>query len=221
MLNMAFSQSKYYVDALSENTKRGLREKVRRGEFPGPAPVGYLNDYRTKKLIVDGERAPIVKEMFRRYATGDETLNTIRIFLKERKVVLKGGKAPSGEAVARMLSNPIYYGHFCYNGEVYEGTHEPILTKSLFDEVQAIKAERWRHSSQPKTVVEKAYMGLLRCGECGFTITAEMQKGHIYYRCSKRSRTCECKQPYIRQEALDSQISALLQPYSLPADWAE
>src|SRR5882672_420022 len=53
MLNMAFSQSKYYVDALSENTKSGLREKIRRGEFPGHAPIGYLNDYRTKKIIID------------------------------------------------------------------------------------------------------------------------------------------------------------------------
>ena len=47
MLNIMFGQSKYYVDSLSENTKRGLREKIRRGEYPGPAPIGYLNDYRT------------------------------------------------------------------------------------------------------------------------------------------------------------------------------
>lgn len=48
MLNMAFGQSKYYVDSLSENTKRGLRQKVRMGIFPSQAPVGYLNDSRTK-----------------------------------------------------------------------------------------------------------------------------------------------------------------------------
>ena len=49
MLSIMFGQSKYYVDTLSENTKRGLREKIRRGEYPGRAPIGYLNDYRTKK----------------------------------------------------------------------------------------------------------------------------------------------------------------------------
>ena len=42
MLNIAFGQSKYYVDNLSENVKRGLRQKVRRGEYPGVAPTGYL-----------------------------------------------------------------------------------------------------------------------------------------------------------------------------------
>ena len=78
---MAFSQSKYYVDALSENTKSGLREKVRRGEYPGPAPIGYINDYRTKHIFVDRERAPIVKEAFERYAAGGETQETLREFL--------------------------------------------------------------------------------------------------------------------------------------------
>ena len=40
MLNIIFGQSKYYVDNLSENTKRGIREKLRRGEYPGFAPIG-------------------------------------------------------------------------------------------------------------------------------------------------------------------------------------
>ena len=53
MLNMAFGQSKYYVDSLSENTKRGLRQKVRMGIFPSQAPVGYLNDSRTKTIVVE------------------------------------------------------------------------------------------------------------------------------------------------------------------------
>lgn len=61
MLNMAFGQSKYYVDSLSENTKRGLREKVRRGEFPGPAPIGYLNDYRTKTIVLDPQFSSVIR----------------------------------------------------------------------------------------------------------------------------------------------------------------
>ena len=52
MLSIAFGQSKYYVDSLSENTKRGLRQKVRRGECPGQAPLGYLNDRLNKKIRV-------------------------------------------------------------------------------------------------------------------------------------------------------------------------
>ena len=53
MLNIALGQSKYYIDSLSENVRRGLRQKVRRGEYPGPAPIGYLNDSRIKLVVVD------------------------------------------------------------------------------------------------------------------------------------------------------------------------
>ena len=221
MLNMMFGQSKYYVDALSENTKRGLREKVRRGEYPGPAPIGYINDYRTKRVFVDRERAPIVKEAFERYATGGETQETLRVFFGKHDIRSRTGKLLGNTTISSLLSNPMFYGHFRYRGEVHEGKHEPIITKKLFDEVQAIVKERWRYSPKEKMArVPKAFMGLLRCSTCGCAITAEIQKGHTYYRCSKRSKTCQCFQPYVREEALDLQISALLKPYSLRSDWA-
>ena len=64
-------------------------------------------------------------------------------------------------------------------------------------------------------------MRLLRCGGCGGGITAELQKGHIYYRCTRKNRTQRCTQPFIREEDLDAQITALLKPYALRADWAD
>ena len=70
MLNMAFGQSKYYVDSLSENTKRGLRQKVRRVEYPSLAPVGYINASRTKTVIVDKKTAPIIRHAFELYVAG-------------------------------------------------------------------------------------------------------------------------------------------------------
>src|SRR4029077_4296340 len=106
MLNMAFSQSKYYVDALSENTKSGLREKVRRGEYPGPAPLGYLNDYRTKKIHVDRERAPVVVEAFQMYAAGTATFDTLRVFLGEHGIRTKSGKLLVRHHMSLMLTNP-------------------------------------------------------------------------------------------------------------------
>ena len=60
MLNIAFGQSKYYIDSLSENVKRGMRQKVRRGEYPGLAPLGYFNDPRTKNVAGDKNKIYIV-----------------------------------------------------------------------------------------------------------------------------------------------------------------
>ncbi len=230
MLNIMFGQSKYYVDSLSENTKRGLREKVRRGEYPGSAPIGYLNDHRTKRIAVDRERAPVIKEAFERYETGGETLDTIRHFFGERGLRTQSGKLLGRKTVSDLLSNPIYYGHFCYVGEVHEGKHEPIISKQVFDEVQAVLRERWKWSRTVKPVQEKPFLGLLRCGGCGMMITAEHKEkrqkngnthSYTYYRCTKKGKADPCFQPYIREEVLDAEISALLKPFALRADWAD
>ena len=44
ILQVAFGQSKYYVDNLSENIKRGIRKKLREGIYPNMPPPGYVND---------------------------------------------------------------------------------------------------------------------------------------------------------------------------------
>ena len=221
MLNIMFGQSKYYVDSLSENTKRGLREKVRRGEYPGPAPLGYLNDYRTKRIIIDQERAPIVKDAFERYATGRETYQTMSDFFAQRGILTGNGKHLPKINVAYVLRNPIYYGHFRYAGEVHEGIHEPVISKALFDQAQAVRNGRFKWCPKRLKRTPKAFVGLLHCGECGYSVTAEVKKGHTYYRCTRKNRTHQCRQPYVREEALDAEISALLKPFSLRADWAD
>ena len=78
MLNIAFGQSKYYIDNLSENIKRGIRQKLRRGELPSLAPVGYLNELRHHTIVRDPERWLAVKKMFEAYATGEYTLEDLQ-----------------------------------------------------------------------------------------------------------------------------------------------
>ena len=229
MLNMAFSQSKYYVDALSENTKRGLREKVRRGEYPGPAPFGYVNDYRLKRIVLHRERASVVKEVFQRYSEGIDTLDTLQDFLAEHRVLTSKGNRVGRPYVSRILSNPFYYGHFRFCGEVHEGTHEPIISKTLFDEVQTVLAERWRYSKETRPAT-KIFTGLLRCATCGMMITGEhrvkrQKNGNVhhytYYHCTKRSKVVACSQPSIHEHELDAELATLLKPYSLREDWAD
>lgn len=64
MLSIAFGQSKYYIFILSENTKRGNRQKLKQGLWPQMAPLGYLNDTKTKKkqIYIDKEKVPLIKK---------------------------------------------------------------------------------------------------------------------------------------------------------------
>ena len=80
MLSIMFGQSKYYVDNLAENTKRGLRAKLRNGEYPSHAPFGYLNDVRTKTIIIDKTYSVLVKQAFELYARGDKKMADISVF---------------------------------------------------------------------------------------------------------------------------------------------
>ena len=228
MLSMAFSQSKYYVDNLSENTKRGLRQKVRRGEFPGPAPIGYIIDVRTKTIVVDKRRALFVGEAFELYAKGDQKLESIANFLKTKAITTSGGLPLKRDQIKYMLTNPFYYGHFKYAGEVHEGKHKPIIEKKLFDQVQTVTVQRGH--KQKGTTVPQVFCGLLTCATCHMSITAEKKTKHqkngnvheyIYYRCTRKNKSVVCKEQAITETDLTAQLSNILHSYAMPQSWAE
>ena len=237
MLANEFNSSKQYVDNLSVNTKRGLRQKVREGYLPSRAPIGYYNDVRTKTAKIDKKIAPIVVQAFELYAKGDQRLDQIADFLYANGIQTKAGKVRGKKTtgkkpyhknrIKRMLANPFYYGHFCYLGEVHEGKHKGIISKRLFDKVQIVLERRGK--SHPKTNDPKPLCGLVHCS-CGMMFTSERQtkrqkNGNVhiydYYRCTRKSKTIVCREPHIRAEELDKQLSALLAGFSLPTTWAD
>jgi site-specific DNA recombinase len=162
-----------------------------------------------------------LKKGFEMYATGTVTFDAVREFFGENGIRTRNGKLLVRRHISQIFGNPIYYGHFRHAGEVHEGKHEAIISKKLSDDVQIVIRKRLRWTPNKSQKVPKVFMGLLRCGECGGGITAEIQKGHTYYRCTKKNRLQRCSQPFIREEALDVEISNLLQPFALNPDWAE
>ena len=218
MLNIAFGQSKYYIDNLSENIRRGHRAKLRRGVYPGSAPLGYLNNHRTRDIDIDHERAQIIRKGFELYASGKYTLKQIAKAFKDMELRSHKGNVLAVSCVQRMLSKSFYYGLFKFKGETYQGTHEPIITKKLFDTCQEVMKSRG-HIKTRKAEKTFPFRGLFTCGECGCAITAEMQKGHNYYRCTKKREICS--QKYVREETLTDQMKSFLQKVSLTSQDTE
>ena len=228
-LSMAFVQSKYYVDSLSENTKRGLRQKVRMGIFPSQAPVGYLNDSRTKTIVVEKKKSRIVRLAFEKYVKGNMRLEDVSNFLAKSGVTTRTGKRISKTKASFILSNPFYIGLFKYGGEIHEGKHEPIISKKLFDEAQEMLKFRGQPERKPQNEPQP-YCGLISCASCGMMITGEYKvkkqkngniHNYIYYHCTKKRKDMKCPEPCIRQEELNRQLSSEIQKVSLPKDWAE
>ena len=216
MLSIAFGQSKYYVDNLSENIRRGIRQKLRNGIWPAYAPLGYLNDKNARCIAVDKEKAKYIKRAFEMYSTGEYPLAQIRKIINSLGLVGRKDKMLSVSNYQYMLKNKIYYGIIEYNSELYDGKHEPIITKKLFDLCQEVMANK----SKPKSPKLKSYTyrGFFRCGECGCFITTETQKGHNYLRCTKRKNPCS--QRYAREDAITSQIREEIKKVSLSSAWA-
>ena len=226
MMSVELGMANEYIRQLSANTARGLRQKARQGIYPGLAPFGYLNDPSTKTIKTHQKNARLVRELFELYASGKVTLDDLAAMLQNRGVLSRGNKRIHISQVSFILQNSFYYGHFRYAGEVYEGKHEPIISKELYDKANAVLHSRGRmpeirHDPSP-------YCGLMRCGGCGMAITAEIKEKHqingnihhyTYYRCTRKSKAVKCKEAPIRSELLDSQLSALLSEYTMPKEW--
>ncbi|MBU4311885.1 MAG: recombinase family protein, partial [Candidatus Omnitrophica bacterium] len=102
-----------------------------------------------------------------------------------------------------LLRNPFYYGMMRVKGELYEGCHPPLVSKKLFDRVQEVLEKKAKPVK--KGEIKFMFRGFMKCGECGASVTAEIQKGHIYYRCTKK--IVKCSQKFLREDALLSQIN--------------
>ena len=221
VLNMAFGQSKYYVDALSENVRRGMREKIRRGVYPHKPPLGYLNEPRLRTIEVHEQKAPLVRRLFETYATGRFNFDQMAELAAKWGLSSHQEKPLARSMIPKLLSDRFYIGLFDWAGEEYEGTHERFLPQELFDRVQKVLADRGRGRYQTKKQRQPlAFLGLVRCDECGASVTAERQKGHHYYRCTKKLGPCDLK-GYIREESLADFMRDEIRRVSISDEWAD
>lgn len=222
LLMILCSQAKLENDNKSVNVKRGLRTRVEMGLWPSTAPTGYLNEKRTDRkcqVLVDPERAHVIKQMFEKVAyeewSGRKLYHWLRFELNFRT---KSNHHLSLSNIFLILQNPFYHGTFEYpraSGNFYEGKHKPLITKELFLKVQ----ERLKRDQIVRSEIKEfAFTKLITCGKCDSGITAEekykkLKDGttarYVYYGCS-RSKDHSCKSQYVREEELIKQLAALI-----------
>lgn len=217
LLMILCSQAKLENDQKGINVKRGIRAKCEMGWRPGPAPIGYMNVSQggVKKIIPDPERAPHIKEMFELFGEGCYYGRDLKRMFDKEGVTTPNGKQVPLSMIYRVLKNSFYYGEFEYpkdSGNWYEGAHEPLISKELFEEVQEkIKVPQ----KAPWRSVKLDYRNVFKCGECGYNITGELKRRklksgryreHIYYHCV-RTPFKKCSQNnYLSQNELEDEI---------------
>jgi len=203
--------SKFQVDNLAEEVKKGMAEKASQGIYPSSAPYGYLNirDENGKHVIkVDPVASVYVQQLFEEYASGAISLLNLRKKMLANGMVYRNGKNFYTSTIETILKNEFYTGVFYWKGKKYENaTHLPIISKELFKRVQD-RLINPRKSKSKKDMYP--YTNLITCGNCGCALTAEIKKNkYIYYHCTNFKGIC--KKEYIRQEVLDERFAYILE----------
>jgi len=230
MLQIIFSYSKYYVDSLSENVRRGIRRKLDLGILPNRAPLGYWNDKVRKTIVVDRRSFPVVRKIWDLTLTGSYSPRQIRNLSEQEwgyrtpRRERSGGTSLALSTIYKILSNPFYTGVIVRQGIAYKGAHPPMVTQDEFDRAQEILGRPGRPKTQKHTF---AYTGMIRCGGCGCSITAEIKVNHqgyryTYYHCTKKRKDAPCFQPSIELKQLERQLLRLLHRIAIAGsihDW--
>ena len=202
--DMKVAIARFYTNNLSEEVRKGQKEKIAQGWLPTKPPLGYktIGDKGHKIHIIDEEKAPLIRKMFELYSTGNYSLNAlIKTMQKDGLRNREGGKVGKSR-MHEYLSDPFYWGKIKWNDEISNGQHEPLISKELFEAVQKILV---RKIDNPQYKIHlPVFKAKIRCEECGGLITWETQKGHWYGHCNHYK---ECSQKvYIKQGQVEEQL---------------
>jgi site-specific DNA recombinase len=148
-------------------------------------------------------------------------LAPIPSILSLKSFIIEGCEPDPGKQIPRpslsdLLNNSFYIGviEVRRTGQVFQGIHKPLVSKALFDRVQAVLDGRAAHHGLRHTFL---FQRLLRCQHCGYRLSAERQKGHTYYRCQKK----DCPTTCLREDAVEHAVIASLRALSLDEEECE
>lgn len=236
LYNMMADVAQYHSDNLAVEVLKGMDTKAKRGGTPYRAPLGYLNrqefidNVRRSYVVLDPERAPLIRWAFEQYALGDWAIRQIVDALNaqglrsrtSRKLV---GKPLTISGVHHMLRNPYYMGVVPYRGIYHEGKHEPLISADLWLRVQDMLTAH--HLAGEKERKHPHYLkGTIFCGECGARLIYSRNRGHggeyEYYTClSRRTGRRPCTRKPVRLERIEDGVAWFYAAFQVGPERAE
>lgn len=204
MLNILATFSQYEREVIAERIRDKFAASKKKGMWMGGCvPLGYRVENR--RLVVDQAEAATVRRIFDRYLA-TQSPKQVAIELNADGLTTKGGRPWGKSNLFHILHNCTYIGKTPYKGEEYDGEHEAIVEREVWDKVQScLSAERNEpvESREPRLEANVAPLkGLLTCGHCGGPMTqySTQKKGrkYYYYKCARDAKRAISECP-IRQ----------------------
>lgn len=226
MWSMGVIMAQSYIDNMKDNVKRSFDQKIRQGEWIALAPIGYKNvkDSRNRgDVIVDTDRAHLVKRIFETYATGAYTLEEIR-----QKTILWGLKNRNRKQdylnksqLHKLVSNPFYCGKMLIKGHLYTHRYETLISQDIFDKCQAV-LKGWKKKPFLWAGKEFVFRGLLTCSVSGRMVTADTKKKAYVSGKTSEWTYLRCNDPlyankkmWVREERILEQVASILKSISI------
>ncbi len=237
----------WYSRNLASETAKGKKERGRQGLHNNRAPFG-MKKGEGRVLVADEDELPGLIMAFEAYATGTYSDTDVAHMLNEAGYRSKTGRLFSKETVRDMLQNRTYLGYVRYqeyhrntNGtrsyaapvQWFEGQHDPVVDKELFDRCQEARAKRRSHRQATPKYNPYLLRNLVYCHRCcssppeGKTFRnygkmrpqARRKEMRRYYRCRARELGYDCEQGAVSVETIDAQVVSILMQLKPPADW--
>lgn len=203
--DMKVAMARFYTNNLSEEVKKGQNEKIKQGWLPTTPPLGYktIGEKGHKIHVIDEDVAPRIREMFQLYATGNYSTGALGKKMYEMGFRSRTGGRVVKSKIHKLLCEPFYYGKFIWKGKEYQGKHDPIIDRDLYDAVRTkLTRPNLTYYSRHSTELR----GKVMCGKCAKTVTWERQKGHWYGACKQCKSRLGLQKKYVRYEYVEDRL---------------
>lgn len=193
VLNVLLSFAQFEREVTGERIRDKFAASKKKGMWMGGVPpMGYNVDNR--KLVIDPPQAEIIRFIFARFLA-TRSVTTVALETRERDYRTKTHTSRRGNTreghllnkgiIYRIINNPVYTGIITHKGAWHQGQHEPLISREVWDKVQAILKENphMRGGELRRKKMSAPLRNLLRCGggcASGMTMTATTRNGREY-----------------------------------------
>jgi site-specific DNA recombinase len=212
-------------DAIVERTRGGRLQRYKQGLWgPGNVLFGYSYNRQTKKLVINKERAEVVRRVFDLYAAG-KSIVAICDVLNAERVSPRSERARGWHsgAIRDIIVNPAYMGQQIVSrnshvSKLRHGTPEKAIRiniPAIVDNATWESAQRHLSNNihvRPARMNPWLLQGLVSCGECSHTFRTELTHGKRYYGCTGRLKrthvdgSSRCTSPRLNADWLEEQV---------------
>jgi site-specific DNA recombinase len=218
-LGIGMLLAKYYSDASRDNVRRRFEQMLNDGIWVHKAPLGYKNikvDEKTKDIAVDPEKSHYVIKAFELRAMG-LPYELIAKELNNAGFTTKAGKKATRGFMERVLNNKFYYGVMVHSGREYPHKYEPLISRGLFNQCQAVRDKR-KHEKTKYDSKDFTLKKIVKCGYCGRACSPFKARNTVYLRCASGGK---CGNSNTAESLVIDGVAQDVAFTDIPASWLD